>query len=66
MRNRIGALSVLVGLCMAGGAWAYGRAVAPGRVAWHASYREALEASARSGKPVFLFLLLGKLDEEFC
>lgn len=40
--------------------------VAPGRVAWHASYRDALAASAQSGKPVLLFLLLGKLDDEFC
>lgn len=40
--------------------------VAPGRVSWHASYRDALAASASSGKPVLLFLMLGKLDDEFC
>ena len=40
--------------------------VKPGGVPWHASSKDALAASAKSGKPVFLFLLLGKLDEEFC
>jgi hypothetical protein len=40
--------------------------VAPGKIGWHASYRDALAASATSGKPVLMFLLLGKLDDEFC
>lgn len=40
--------------------------VAPGLVRWHADFGAAREASARSGKPVLLFQLLGRLDEEFC
>ncbi len=39
--------------------------VKPGDVRWHASYKEALKASQKSGKPVLLFQLLGNLDEEF-
>lgn len=44
-------------------------AVAPvgtGLVRWHASPAAARAAAARSGKPVLLFQLLGRLDEEFC
>lgn len=40
--------------------------VMPGQVRWHATMEEAQAASAKSGKPVFLFTLMGKLDEKFC
>lgn len=40
--------------------------VAPGKITWHPTWEAALAASARSGKPVLLFQLLGKLDQEFC
>ena len=40
--------------------------VAPGRVQWHASFDKAIEAAAKSGKPVLLFQMLGQLDEEWC
>ena len=33
---------------------------------WHASHAAAVEAAAESGKPVLLFELFGRLDEEFC
>ena len=37
-----------------------------GEVDWHPSFDEACEAAMESGKPVLLFQLLGRLDEEFC
>ncbi len=37
----------------------------PGLVTWHANLQEAKTASRRSGKPILLFQLLGKLDETF-
>jgi hypothetical protein len=40
--------------------------VAPGKVTWHPSFAAACEASKKSGKPVLLFQLLGKLDHQFC
>jgi hypothetical protein len=40
--------------------------VEPGRVRWHGSFDEACRASARSGKPVLLFQMMGKLDDQFC
>ncbi len=40
--------------------------VAPGKVNWHASFDKAVEAAAKSGKPVLLFQMLGKLDQEWC
>jgi hypothetical protein len=40
--------------------------VAPGKVKWHASFDQAVEAASKSGKPVLLFQLLGKLTEEWC
>ena len=40
--------------------------VKPGLVAWHPSFEAAVEAAGKSGKPVLLFQLLGRLDEEFC
>ena len=39
---------------------------APGRVRWHDDFATARTASGRSGKPVFLFQMLGRLDEKFC
>src|SRR5262245_60458061 len=40
--------------------------VAAGLVAWHASPDAAMDAAKRSGKPVLLFQLLGRLDDEWC
>lgn len=40
--------------------------VQPGLVRWHESFDAAREASLVTGKPVLLFQLLGRLDEEFC
>lgn len=40
--------------------------VKPGRVEWHGTFQKAMAASARSGKPVFLFHLMGRLDDRFC
>jgi hypothetical protein len=40
--------------------------VDPGAVKWHATFDEACNASAKSGKPVLLFQMMGNLDEKFC
>jgi hypothetical protein len=40
--------------------------VKPGLVKWHANFAEACEASKKSGKPVLLFQMMGKLDDQFC
>jgi hypothetical protein len=40
--------------------------VAPGKVSWHPDFEAACAASKKSGKPVLLFQLLGKLDDQFC
>ena len=40
--------------------------VKPGLVKWHANFSEACEASKKSGKPVLLFQMMGKLDDQFC
>jgi hypothetical protein len=40
--------------------------VKPGLVKWHATFAEASEASKKSGKPVLLFQMMGKLDDQFC
>lgn len=40
--------------------------VAPGKVAWHPGFAAACQASRASGKPVLLFQMMGKLDEQFC
>ena len=37
-----------------------------GLVRWHDSLETAKAAAATSGKPVLLFQLLGRLDDEFC
>ena len=41
-------------------------AVPPGVVRWHDGLVTARASSAKSGRPVLLFQLLGRLDEEFC
>jgi hypothetical protein len=40
--------------------------VRPGRVRWHEDFAAARAASERSGKPVMLFQMLGRMDEKFC
>ena len=40
--------------------------VQPGRVRWHPSLESACEAAKKSGKPVLLFQMMGKLDDQFC
>jgi hypothetical protein len=40
--------------------------VEPGKVKWHADFATARAASAKSGKPVLLFQMMGKLDDQFC
>src|SRR4051794_18818904 len=40
--------------------------VAPGKVKWHASLAAACAAARKSGKPVLLFQLMGKLADQFC
>jgi hypothetical protein len=42
------------------------RKVPPGYVQWHADFQSASSASQKSGKPVLLFQLMGRLDEELC
>ena len=41
-------------------------AVQPGLVRWHADLAAARAAARDSGKPVLLFQLLGRLDDELC
>ncbi len=40
--------------------------VRPGLVRWHADFDAARAAARLSGKPVLLFQLLGRLDDELC
>jgi hypothetical protein len=40
--------------------------VEPGKVNWHADFDTACKAAAKSGKPVLLFQMMGKLDDQFC
>ena len=40
--------------------------VEPGKVKWHATFDAACAAVRRSGKPVLLFQMMGKLDDQFC
>lgn len=40
--------------------------VEPGKVHWHASFNDARETAAKSGKPVLLFHMMGHLDKQFC
>ncbi len=37
-----------------------------GLIAWRKDFNEARKASARSGKPVMLFQMMGRLDDRFC
>jgi hypothetical protein len=40
--------------------------VEPGLVKWHPTFAAACDASHKSGKPVLLFQMMGKLDDKFC
>ena len=40
--------------------------VEPGKVRWHADYDAACRAAGNSGKPVLLFQMMGRLDQQFC
>jgi hypothetical protein len=40
--------------------------VLPGLVTWRKDFATACSLSQRSGKPVLLFQMMGKLDDEFC
>jgi hypothetical protein len=40
--------------------------VEPGKVIWHPDFDTACKAAATSGKPVLLFQMMGKLDDQFC
>jgi hypothetical protein len=40
--------------------------VEPGKVKWHNNLDTACAASRKSGKPVLVFHLMGKLDDQFC
>jgi hypothetical protein len=41
-------------------------AVPPGQVQWHPTFEAACAAAQKSGKPVLLFQMLGRLDQQFC
>lgn len=40
--------------------------VEPGKVRWHKTFEEASAAAVKSKKPVMVFHLMGKLDDQFC
>jgi hypothetical protein len=40
--------------------------VQPGGVHWHPTWTAACDAAGKSGKPVLLFQMMGKLDDQFC
>jgi hypothetical protein len=40
--------------------------VEPGKVRWHKDFDAACRAAKKSGKPVLLFQMMGKLDDRFC
>ncbi len=40
--------------------------VPAGKVAWHADLATACAAAKKSGKPVLLFHMMGRLDDRFC
>jgi hypothetical protein len=40
--------------------------VEAGKVKWHASFDDARAASAKTGRPVLLLHMMGKLDLQFC
>jgi hypothetical protein len=39
--------------------------VEPGKVRWHDSLDKAKKAAVNSGKPVLLFQMMGRLDQQF-
>jgi hypothetical protein len=39
--------------------------VEPGKVKWHKSFADARAAAVNSGKPVLLFQMMGRLDQQF-
>lgn len=39
--------------------------VRPGDVKWHSDFDSACKAAEKSGRPVMLFQMMGKLDERF-
>jgi hypothetical protein len=40
--------------------------VEAGKVRWHKDFASACAAAAKSGKPVLLFQMMGRLDHRFC
>jgi hypothetical protein len=40
--------------------------VDPGLVRWHATFADAQAAARKSGRPVLLFHMMGRLDRQFC
>ncbi len=40
--------------------------VPPGLVRWHENFQTACDAARKSGKPVLLFHMMGKLEDQFC
>jgi hypothetical protein len=40
--------------------------VRPGLVKWRPSLKAACQAAQKSGKPVLLFQMMGKFDDQFC
>ena len=40
--------------------------VQPGKVRWHKDFATARAAATKSHKPVLLFQMMGKLDDQFC
>jgi TAT (twin-arginine translocation) pathway signal sequence len=52
--------------CNQGDTAATNPAVVPGLVRWHGDFPAACIASYKSGKPVMLLHMLGKLDQQFC
>jgi hypothetical protein len=38
----------------------------PGKVRWHRDFDVACAAAKKSGKPVLLFQMMGRLDDRFC
>ena len=40
--------------------------VEPGLVRWHPTFGDAQAAARKSGRPVLLFHMMGRLDRQFC
>lgn len=66
----VGSMAIFSTLVLAGAASAEfaqkNAAQQPGQVNWHPHLSAARSAAERSGKPVLVFLLLGRLDDRFC